>query len=44
MGPSPPPHMLGRMWNVVYVGIQVAAFGALAGLFGYLALRLGRNQ
>jgi hypothetical protein len=34
--------MLGPVWNVVYVGVQVAAFGALAGLLGYLVLRLGR--
>lgn len=34
--------MLGHVWNVVYVAVQVAAFGAVAGLLGYLVLRLGR--
>lgn len=36
--------MLGAVWNVVYVGVQVAGFGLLAGLLGYLALRLWRGQ
>ncbi|MGH3656666.1 MAG: small membrane protein MtfM [Micromonosporaceae bacterium] len=29
---------------MVYVGVQVAGFGALAGVLGYLALRLGRHE
>jgi hypothetical protein len=30
--------------EVGFVAVLVVAFGVLAGLFGYLALRLGRNQ
>ena len=36
--------MLGRVWDVVFVGVQVAGFGVLAGLLGYLALRLERGE
>ncbi|MGH3661059.1 MAG: small membrane protein MtfM [Micromonosporaceae bacterium] len=32
------------MWNVAYVGVVVAGFGAIAGVLGYLALRLGRGR
>ena len=34
--------MLRPVWDVGYVTVQVAAFGAVAGLLGYLVLRLGR--
>jgi len=36
--------MLRPVWDVVYVAVQVAGFGALAGLRGYLALKLRRHQ
>lgn len=32
------------VWNVVFVGVLVAAFGGMAGVLGYLALRLGRGE
>ncbi|MGH3741868.1 MAG: small membrane protein MtfM [Micromonosporaceae bacterium] len=29
---------------MAYVGVVVAGFGAIAGVLGYLALRLGRGR